>query len=327
MMKFDSAVIKRNKYMISKTVLTPLLALVMLLGACGGSSSETLTSPPITVVTPPVVVTPAVNVNITNPTLKTFDNTPVTDVNNMTLVWSEEFNDTQLDPETWYFESGNGSQYGLTDWGNNELQWYLEDSATIDNGILIITAKQESSNSKNYTSARLHTRDRVAVRYGRIEARMKLPAGKGMWPAFWLLPQSNAYGTWASSGEIDIMEAVNLGVNDDYKIHGTLHYGDEWPNNVYTGMEKSVSIDNTLDFHEYALEWDVSEMRWYVDGVLFATQNDWFTTQAPFPAPFDETFYILLNLAVGGDWPGSPDTSTIFPQTLEVDYLRVYEGN
>ena len=299
-----------------------------MLFACGGggdgSAPPIAIVPPVTTLPPPATVT---NVNISNPVLKLFDNNPVTDLNNMSLVWSEEFNETQLDPEVWFFESGNGSQYGLTDWGNNELQWYLEDNAKIDNGVLIITAKQESSNSKNYTAARLHTRDRVVVRYGRIEARMKLPAGQGMWPAFWLLPQSNAYGTWASSGEIDVMEAVNLGVNDVYKTHGTLHYGGEWPNNVFTGMEKDVSIDNTLDFHEYALEWDVSEMRWYVDGVLFASQNNWFTTQAPFPAPFDETFYILLNLAVGGDWPGSPDSSTIFPQTLEVDYLRVYEGN
>ncbi len=324
MMKFDNAVIKCKKNIISKALLTPLFASVMLLTACGGGGGEAV-APPFTVVTPPPV-TRSINVNITNPTLKTFDNTPVTDLNNMTLVWSEEFNHTQLDPETWYFESGNGSQYGLTDWGNNELEWYLEDNATIDNGILKITAKEESSNNKNYTSARLHTRDRVAVRYGRIETRMKLPAGQGMWPAFWLLPQSNAYGTWASSGEIDIMEAVNLGVNDEYITHGTLHYGGEWPNNVYSGSEKVVSIDNTLDFHEYALEWDVSEMRWYVDDVLFATQSDWFTPAAPFPAPFDETFYILLNLAVGGDWPGAPNASTIFPQALEVDYVRVYAG-
>lgn len=320
---------KSNLKLKVQTLFIVLTTSLVILTGCGGGGSD---GPPPVAVTPPPPPPPPpppvnVNVNINNPTLTVLDNKIVTDVNNMTLVWSEEFDDTQLDPETWFFENGNGSQYGLTDWGNNELQWYLEDNATIDNGVLVVTAKQESSNGKNYTSARLHTRDRVAVRYGRIEARMKLPAGKGMWPAFWMLPQNDAYGTWAASGEIDIMEAVNMGVNDEYKVHGTLHHGGEWPNNVQSGNELIVSIDNTLDFHEYALEWDVDEMRWYVDGQLFATQNNWSTPSAPFPAPFDETFYIVLNIAVGGNWPGSPDSTTVFPQTMEVDYIRVYEGN
>ena len=319
---------KSNSFKNRNPLFLILFAAFAFLLACGGGgdSAPGVSTPPPVVVTPPP--SPAiVNTNIANPVLKIFDNNPVTDVNNMTLVWSEEFDSTALDPETWFFESGNGSQYGLTDWGNNELEWYLEDNAKIDNGILVITAKEESSNNKSYTSARLHTRDRVAIRYGRIEARMKLPAGQGLWPAFWLLPQEAVYGTWAASGEIDIIEAVNLGVNSEYKVHGTIHHGGEWPNNVSSGNELVVSIDNTLDFHEYAIEWDVDEMRWYVDGQLFATQNNWSTPTAPFPAPFDETFYILLNLAVGGDWPGAPNSNNIFPQTLEVDYVRVYSGN
>ena len=182
------------------------------------------------------------------------------------------------------------------------------------------------SNGKNYTSARINTRDRFAFRYGRIEARIRLPGGQGTWPAFWLLPQDDVYGTWAASGEMDIMEAVNLGASGGNTVHGTLHYGGAWPNNVSSGSGYEVATDATTDFHVYALEWDATEMRWYVDGVLYAMQNSWSTTAAPFPAPFDERFYILLNVAVGGNWPGAPDAATMFPVTMEVDYVRVYSG-
>ena len=134
-----------------------------------------------------VIVEPAGNVNITNPTLTVADNTAVTQGGALNLVWSDEFDGAQLDPEVWFFESGDGSQYGIPGWGNNELQWYLPDSAELSNGLLIITARNELQNGKNYTSARLNTRDRFAFRYGRIEARMRLPGGQGVWPAFWLV--------------------------------------------------------------------------------------------------------------------------------------------
>jgi beta-glucanase (GH16 family) len=273
-----------------------------------------------------VIVRPAGNVNIVNPTLIVADNTAVSQGGTLNLVWSDEFNGAQLDPGAWFFESGDGSQYGIPGWGNGELQWYLPDSAKLSNGLLIITARNESQNGKNYTSARLNTRDRFAFRYGRIEARMRLPAGQGVWPAFWLLPQDDAYGTWAASGEIDVMEAVNLGASGGNTVHGTLHYGSQWPNNVYTGDSYVVPTDAAADFHDYVLEWDETQMRWYVDGVLYAMQNSWYSTSAAFPAPFDQTFYILLNVAVGGNWPGSPNASTVFPVTMEVDYVRVYSG-
>ena len=317
---------KSYSFNAKKPLLFVFITSLTLITACGGGggTTEVTPSPPV-VVNPPPVVQP-ININITNPVLKTLDNTPVSDTNNMTMVWSEEFDDTQLDPETWFFESGDGSQYGLDGWGNNELQWYLEDNAKIDNGVLVISATQAVSNNRNYTSARIHTRDRVAVRYGRIEARMKLPLGQGIWPAFWLMPQTDTYGTWAASGELDIMEAINLGVNDEYKIHGTIHHGAMWPNNTSSTGVTDVTRDSVLEFHSYAVEWDINEIRWYIDDVLYASQTNWSTTDAPFPAPFDEPFYIILNLAVGGNWPGSPNASTIFPQTLEVDYIRVYEG-
>jgi beta-glucanase (GH16 family) len=265
-------------------------------------------------------------VNISNPTLTVADNSPVTAGGALTLVWSDEFNGPRLDPQKWYFESGDGSQYGIPGWGNNELQWYLPDSAAISNGSLVITARRESSNGKSYTSARINTRDRFAFKHGRIEARMKLPGGQGLWPAFWLLPQDSPYGGWAASGEIDIAEARNPGAAGGNTIYGVIHYGGQWPNNVQSGESYGVSSDVTADFHTYALEWDPAEIRWYVNGILFAVQNSWFSTAAPFPAPFDQRFYILLNLAVGGNFPGAPATNTVFPATMQVDYVRVYSG-
>jgi len=301
--------------------------LVLTLAACGGGGGgggnpPTSDPPPV----PDPDPGPVSNVNISNPTLVREDNNPI-GANGMTLVWSDEFDAAQLDPELWFFESGDGSQYGLNGWGNNELQWYEPDSAQLNGGLLVITARNESSNGRDYTSARINTRDRFAFRYGRIEARIRLPGGQGLWPAFWLLPQDDAYGTWAASGEIDIMEAVNLGVSGSNEVHGTIHYGGEWPNNTFSGDAYTVASSATDEFHDYAIEWDAGQIRWYVDGVMYAMQNSWSSSGGPFPAPFDQQFYILLNVAVGGNFPGAPDASTEFPVTMEVDYVRVYSGN
>ncbi len=264
--------------------------------------------------------------NIPNPTLTVADNSPVEPGDTLVLVWSDEFDGARLDPETWFFETGDGSQYGIPGWGNNELQWYLPDNAQLDNGRLVITAKSESSNGYGYTSARINTRDRFAFRYGRIEASIRFPEGQGMWPAFWLLPQDSNYGTWAASGEIDVVESVNPNASGGNRVYGTIHYGATWPNNQMSGNHYDVATDVTAGFHEYALEWDESEMRWYVDDILYSTQTSWSTTAAPYPAPFDRPFYILLNVAVGGNFPGPPSGSTAFPVTMEVDYVRVYSG-
>jgi beta-glucanase (GH16 family) len=290
--------------------------------ACGGGGSGT------TVVTPPPSSgpPPTTNENIDNPTLTIADNNEVSAGDTLTLVWADEFNADRLDPEAWFFETGDGSQYGIPGWGNNELQYYLPDNASLDNGILIIEARSESTNGFSYTSARINTRDRFAFRYGRIEARIRLPGGQGIWPAFWMLPQDSRYGTWAASGEIDVMEAVNLGGAGGNEVHGTIHYGGAWPDNTFSGESYVVPGDATTEFHTYAVEWDATEIRWYVDDVLYAMRNFWFSTGGDFPAPFDEPFYIILNLAVGGNWPGSPDGTTGFPVTLEVDWVRVYTG-
>ncbi|MGI9202259.1 MAG: glycoside hydrolase family 16 protein [Woeseiaceae bacterium] len=267
-----------------------------------------------------------VNTNIEDPELIRADNEPI-GATGRTLVWSDEFNAEKLDPEKWFFESGDGSQYGLNGWGNDELQWYLPDNALLLDGKLVITARSEVNNGYQYTSGRIITRDRFAFRYGRVEARMRLPGGQGLWPAFWLFPQDATYGGWAASGEIDIVEAVNLGAAGGNDVHGTIHYGGEWPNNTYTGNRYTVPSNAVEQFHTYAIEWDATEIRWYVDDVLYAMQNNWTSTGGVFPAPFDQQFYLLLNVAVGGNFPGAPDATTQFPVSLEVDYVRVYSGN
>lgn len=301
---------------------------ILLFAACGGGSdapAPPVVAPPPT--PPPVTTPPPSNVNISNPTQTTFDNGEVSQGGALTLVWSDEFSAAQLDPETWFFESGDGSQYGIPGWGNNEQQWYLENNAALSNGILTLTAKEESQNGFAFTSARLLTRDRVAVRYGRIEASIRLPGGQGVWPAFWMLPQDFAYGGWAASGEIDIMEAVNLDASGGNNIVGSIHYGGEFPENVYTSEWTTVSGSATGEFHEYAIEWDANEIRWYVDDVLYSTKTSWYSTSAVYPAPFNQPFYILLNVAVGGNFPGPPNASTVFPVTMDVDYVRVYSGS
>jgi beta-glucanase (GH16 family) len=159
--------------------------------------------------------------------------------------------------------------------------------------------------------------------YGRFEMRARLPQGQGLWPAFWMMPSDNTYGGWAASGEIDIMELIG---REPGTVYGTLHHGGSWPNNTHTGITYTLDQGRFADdFHVFAVEWEAGEMRWYVDDVQYQTQTEWSTTGAPFPAPFDQRFHILLNVAVGGNFPGNPDTTTTFPQRMEVDYVRVYQ--
>jgi|GEM_PF-1341350 len=242
-----------------------------------------------------------------------------------TLAWSDEFDGTSIDTGVWEHMLGDGSAYGNPGWGNNELQIYTSDAANsyVQDGSLHIVAIKSGS---NYTSARLRTQGSVDIQYGRIEARMKLPTGQGIWPAFWMLPTNSPYGGWAASGEIDIMESIN----DANRVYGTIHYGDYWPNNASTGGSYGGGIDYSAGFHVMAIEWEPDQIRWYMDGIQYASVNSstWWSVAAPGNprAPFDTPFHMLLNIAVGGDWPGYPDGSTQFPQTLEVDYVRVYQA-
>ena len=317
------------------------LATLVALSACTAEDRDQPLEAIESIEIPAADTTTRTNFNIDNPTLEIPTTFPVSDGDLLTLVWSDEFDDAQLDPETWFFESGDGANFvgdgGITGlpsgWGNNELQWYLPDNAQLEDGVLKITARRETVDDFGYTSARITTRDRFAFRYGRIEASIKLPAGQGLWPAFWMLSEDSPYGSWAATGEIDIVEAANLdgqpgpgGVGGGNKIFGTIHYGGEFPANQSSSVDYTPSEDVTGGFNTYALEWDEFEIRWYFNGVLYAVQNSWFSTAAPYPAPFDQPFHILLNLAVGGDLPGPPNGSTPFPATMEVDWVRVYSG-
>jgi len=242
---------------------------------------------------------------------------------NWKLVWSDEFNDPRVDSTKWEFQIGDGTAYGIPGWGNNELQWYRKENAAVANGFLTIIAQREPFAGRNYTSTRMRTLNKGEWKFGRVEMRAKLPFGQGLWPAFWMLPTDNVYGGWAASGEIDIMELVGHQPN---KTYGTLHYGGSWPNNKSSGTSYALPAKKFSDnFHLFAIEWQAGEMRWYVDNVHYQTQTSWWSAGGPFPAPFDQRFHILLNVAVGGNWPGNPDASTIFPQTMQVDYVRVYQ--
>jgi len=308
------------------------LAAVLLVSACTEDGRKTPLSGIETIDIPTADLNNQANQNINNPTLSIAASFEVSPGDTLTLIWSDEFDGASLDPEVWFYESGDGSQYGFglngltPGWGNNELQYYLPDNAQLVNGVLEITARREIAADYNYTSARINTRDRFAFKYGRIEASIRLPAGQGLWPAFWMLSQDSPYGEWAATGEIDIVEAVNLDGTGGNEIFSTIHYGGEFPANTSSENRYVPSEDVTDGFHTYAMEWDATEIRWYFDGTLYAMENAWFSSAAPFPAPFDQPFHILLNVAVGGDFPGSPTGDTPFPSTMAVDWVRVYSG-
>lgn len=266
------------------------------------------------------------------------------------LVWRDEFGGTSVDTTKWGFDLGNGF-YGdsgrsyVSGWGNNELQCYTRtaDNASVRDGALRIRALRGVDSACPYTSARLKTRRAdgralFAPRYGRFEFRARLPLGRGLWPALWMLPQDEAYGTWAASGEIDVMEARG---QTPSTVLGTLHFGGRAPRNVYRGQDYVLPGGGTIaDFHRYAVEWEPGRIRWEVDGVVTQEQSFWWSSAqrpggaaaapadssqvAPWPAPFDKPFYLVMNLAVGGNFLGNPDATTPFPGEMVVDYVRVY---
>ncbi|GFZ31069.1 hypothetical protein CSC2_15950 [Clostridium zeae] len=254
-----------------------------------------------------------------------------------TLSWDDEFDGSGTNVDTngvnldkWAYQNGTGAEYGIDGWGNNEKEYYQKENIKVENGNLVIEAKPEAENGKTYTSGRLWTSPTFTQQYGKFEARMKLPKGQGLWPAFWMMPKDSAYGTWASSGEIDIMEARGRLTN---KIDGTLHYGKPWPNNKSTGATYNFPTGQDITgFHTYSVEWEPGEIRWYVDGNLYQTTNNWFSQSAgqpdknAYPAPFNKPFYIILNLAVGGNFDGGVEPSASdFPAKMEVDYVRAYD--
>jgi beta-glucanase (GH16 family) len=235
------------------------------------------------------------------------------------LVWADEFEGTQLDLTKWSYQTGAGG------WGNNEWQHYTNrtDNAQVSGGKLKIIAKQESYNSSNYTSARLRTLNKGDFRYGRIEMLAKLPQTQGIWPAFWMMPTEAIYGSWPNSGEIDIMELLG---HQPATTYGTLHTTPAAGGGASAYSTSSYTLPSgsfASGFHTFAIEWEPSAIRWYVDNTVFATK----TPADLSPWRFTELFHLILNIAVGGNWPGYPNHTTIFPQTMEIDYVRVYQRN
>lgn len=237
------------------------------------------------------------------------------------LVWSDEFDYEGLpDSAKWSYDTA-GNAHG---WGNNELQYYTShrlENTRVGNGVLTIAALREPMEGREYTSARLITKGKGDWLYGRFEISAKLPTGRGLWPAIWMLPTGSEYGGWPASGEIDIME--NVGYDPD-TIVGTAHT-QSYNHSIGTQKSGKLSVpDCHKTFHVYALEWEPQEYRLYVDSIHFYTFKNEGTGFAEWP--FDKPFHLLLNVAVGGNWGGKMGVdSTLFPQQMEVDYVRVFQ--
>ncbi|MBP3191083.1 family 16 glycosylhydrolase [Natronogracilivirga saccharolytica] len=239
------------------------------------------------------------------------------------LVWTDEFETQDLDTTKWEYMYGTGSMYGLNRWGNYEEQYYTdrEENIFVEDGNLHIVAREENRGGMNYTSARIRSKGKADFRYGKFEIRAKLPEGQGLWPAIWMLPTEEVYGEWPQSGEIDIMELIG---HEPDVVHGTVHYGPPWPDNQSRGHYYTLSEGKfSDDFHVFTIEWMPDRITWYVDDNFFTFVTP--SNLEPHNWPFDEKFHLLLNVAVGGIWPGSPDGTTEFPQEMIVDWIRVYQ--
>lgn len=244
------------------------------------------------------------------------------------LVWEDNFDEEGApDPLKWIYEIGDGSAQGIPGWGNNELQYYTDrsENVSVESGVLKITARQESYEGSNYTSARLITKGLFQKRYGRFEARIKLPTGQGLWPAFWLLGDDSNGEVWPEIGEIDIMEYLG---NEPTKVLGTVH-GPQFSGAESISKELVLESDRfDTGFHIFGIEWSPNKINFYVDDKLYQSitpevvdeetdgEGEWVFNDRP--------FYIILNVAVGGNLPGPPNEETMFPQSMYVDYVRVY---
>ena len=255
---------------------------------------------------------------------ETFDDKIITFCDD--FIPNENANAQGIDLTKWAFQTGDGSQYGIPGWGNNEAQYYREENAFVKGGYLNIQLKNESFGGKFYTSARLWTNNLFSQTYGRFEASIKVPLGSGLWPAFWLLPDNTTYGTWAANGEIDIMEAKGRIPN---QASGAIHYGGEWPRNTYTSGTYTFPEGQSInDFNVYAIEWEETEIRWYINDILYDQTSDWYSENGHYPAPFNTDFYIILNLAVGGVFDGGIlPNATIFDEEvlMQIAYVRVFQ--
>ena len=240
-----------------------------------------------------------------------------------TLVWSDEFDESgSPDSSRWSYDLGDGCP-DICGWGNNELQYYTQrpENIRVEDGKLIIEAHKEPFEGRDYTSARLVSREKGDWKYGYVETRAKLPQGTGVWPAIWMLPTDWEYGGWPASGEIDIMEHV--GYNPDL-IYGTVHTK-AFNHGIGTQKGDSIQVAGLPDqFHTYAIDWSPERINFLVDEEVYHTfENEGSGFEA---WPFDQAFHLLMNVAVGGNWGGAKGVDeSIWPQRMEVDYVRVYQ--
>ena len=243
------------------------------------------------------------------------------------LSWSDEFEGTSLDTGNWEYMLGDGSSYGIQGWGNSEEQYYKSDNAAVEDGNLVITAKRESYGGYSYTSARIRSKGKVTTTYGKIEARIKLLSGTGLWPAFWMLPENNYESQgWPHSGEIDIMEARGRVTNQS---SSALHYSDNGNNHTYQNGTNYLGFGTIEEYHVYGVEWTRESMIFYCDDNQFltVTRDQWQTNAySSNDGPFDQPFHILINMAVGGSFDSyySPDSS-FQSASMYVDYVRIYD--
>ncbi len=233
------------------------------------------------------------------------------------LVWSDEFNGTSVNTSNWTFETGGGG------WGNNELEYYTNgQNATVSGGILTIEARRESGGFNcwngpcQWTSSRMNTKGKREFQYGKIEARLAVPSGQGLWPAFWALGANFPGTPWPNCGEIDIMEHINTQTT----TYGTIH----WDAGGYATYGGSTGVATPTAFHTYAIEWNSSSIKWFLDGTQFWEAN--ILNNINSTEEFHRPFFLILNLAVGGNWPGSPNSGTPSPARYQIDYVRVYQA-
>lgn len=248
----------------------------------------------------------------------------VPEIEGYSLLWNDEFSGSALDESKWNYEPHEPG------WTNEELQEYTTstDNVFLRDGKLVIKAIKSEKNGKDYyTSGKVTGQNKTDFSYGKVVVSAKVPEGQGLWPAIWMMPKEESYyGQWPKCGEIDIMEVLGNDVSTSY---GTLHFGE--PHGEIQGTWGLTGQTYADSFHEYSVEWEPGEIRWYIDGNLYNTANDWFTAvqgedEKPYPAPFDQPFFVQMNLAVGGTWPGNPDATTDFDKAeFEIDYVRVYQ--
>lgn len=238
------------------------------------------------------------------------------------LVWRDEFNGDVLNQQDWTFEIGNGCPSNCG-WGNNELEYYREENTSIVNGHLVITAKRQEFGGFDYTSSRIITKGKQQFKFGRIDVRAALPEGKGVWPAIWMLGSNFESVGWPACGEIDIMELTGDLPN---RVVNTVHYGSNVANHQYNSESYFAPAGDSFQnrFHVYSINWENNIIEFLVDDIVVHTETP-ATMKNGQPYPFNKPFFFIMNVACGGVWPGSPDSSTKFPQHMIVDYIRVFQ--